>query len=90
MTSNTDFPAHRKYSNNASYFRIGGPEEFMEVKVLAKTYSIHHFKATTLPDRVFIADMLSNEGGHWEVIEAAEFDAFLANCKANFKEMPGS
>jgi hypothetical protein len=69
------FPLYRKYINNRSYFKIVDNDHFVELKLTGSMVEKHLFEAKILPDRNFIQDMISLQGGHWEAIGEAEYDA---------------
>jgi len=74
-----NFPQYRRYLNGMSYFKILNQEEFMEYKLTANQLEEFHFKAKILPDRNYIADMLNDYEQHWENIDEATFEAFIAS-----------
>lgn len=76
------FPLYRKYKNNKSYFKVLSPSVFEEVQIAGKYYSEHRFEAKILPDRNFIADLISAEGPSWDVISEEEFAEFLLKCRS--------
>ncbi len=82
-----EYPIYRKYYNNKSYFKVLGPSSFVEVQVLGRYYSEHHFEAKILPDRNYIADMIAMAGGGWEEITAAEYEAFMNICRQELEKV---
>ena len=68
------FPVYRKYPNNKNYFKIISAAEFEEVQVLGNRYTLHVIQSKILPDRNFISDMINNHGGHWVMIDEAEYE----------------
>ena len=72
-----DFPQYRKYPGNRSYFRIMAEDRFDELQVMGNRGILHTVKAEIYPDKLRIADMLTNEGGHWEMSNAEEFEAAM-------------
>ena len=78
-----DFPQYRKYKNAKSYFKINSAEEFEEYQLQFGKIVKHKFKASILPDRNYISDMLYNYKAHWENIHQAEFELFLEENGTN-------
>lgn len=79
---NTDkFPLFRKYYHGTTYFKIISADSFEELKIMGNNYSLKYYKATILPDRNYIADLIKNEGNHWEIIDEREFNEALKICE---------
>jgi len=78
---------YRKYKNGQSYFRITGTEEMEELKLMGKYYKLYHIKATILPERVFIGDLLEQYHDFAEAITAQEFEAQLLWCQENLSAL---
>lgn len=76
-----NFPLFRKYTHGNTYFKISSNDSFEELKIMGNNYSVKHYKATILPDRNYISDLIKNEGNHWEIIEETDFNEVLANCE---------
>lgn len=74
-----DFPQYRKYKNGKSYFKITSTEEFEEYQLQFGRIEKHYFKASILPDRNFIADMLVDYHDHWEKVDEEDLQHFLGN-----------
>ncbi len=79
------YPIYLKYSNNKSFFKITAADAFEELQVMPSAYSIHRIKATTLPDRNYIHDMVQNEGERWEAITQEEYQSQLEYCQSHLK-----
>ncbi|CAN5359531.1 hypothetical protein BH09BAC1_BH09BAC1_22050 [soil metagenome] len=77
----------RKYKNGQSYFRITGTEEIEELKLMGKYFKLYHIKATILPERVFIGDLLEQYQDFAEAITQQEFEHQLNWCKDNLAEL---
>lgn len=75
MTESIQYPQYRKYLNEKSFFKIISNSEWEEIQLLGNKYSLHCFKASILPDRNYVYDMLFDYSNHWKKIEAAEYDA---------------
>lgn len=78
---------YRKYKNGLSYFRIAGREEMEELKIMGKYFKLYHIKATILPERVFIGDLLEQYQEFADAITAAEYEQQLQWCRANLEEI---
>lgn len=71
-----DFPQYRRYVNHRSYFKILNESEYIERRKEPKGVQQHHFKATTLPDRNLLQDMLYEPQPYWEIIDEDEWLGF--------------
>lgn len=76
------FPIFRRYKNHKSYFKIISQSEFTEYKEFGGKLEKHKIKASILPDRNYIQDMISDFENHWEIIDEQQFEAFLAEFEA--------
>ncbi len=65
-----------------------GPALFEEIQVMGSFYSIHQYEAKILPDRNFIADMITLESESWEAIDAVQYEDFINKCRKDYKSMP--
>jgi hypothetical protein len=81
------FPQYRKYSNNKSFFEVLAEDTFRELKILGQRYELIEIKATIWPDRSYILDLLSNEGGHYEIINREEFYKVLSHCQSTMQPL---
>lgn len=79
---------YRKYKNGQSFFRISGPEEMEEMKLMGRYFKLYHIKATILPERVFINDLLEQYQEFADAITAGEYEAQLQWCRENLEELP--
>lgn len=52
------FPQYRKYSNNRNYFKIRSAEDFEEISFIGSKHIVRQHRATILPDRNLIQDLL--------------------------------
>ncbi len=75
MDEQIKYPQYRKYSNGKSFFKIISNDEFEEIQVLGSSKTIHYFKAKILPDRNYIADLITNENNHWLNCESKEYES---------------
>jgi hypothetical protein len=78
---------YRKYKNGQSYFKITGTEELEELKLMGRYFKLYHIKATILPERVFIADLLEQYQEFAEAITAEEYEQQLQWCQQNLEEL---
>ena len=84
------FPVYRKYPHNRTYFKIYSETEFEEIQLIGKYYQIQLNKATILPDRNFIYDMLHDYQNNWIEISAEEYVQFFQQCQKNLTEIKSS
>ncbi len=70
-----EFPVYRKYDGDFSFFKIEGPNKFIELKKLADFVTKYEVKAKILPDFQFISDMISKHNNHWLESTEEEFEA---------------
>jgi len=82
-----EFPQYRKYSNNKSFFEVLGEDSFRELKIIGLRYELIEIKATIWPERSYILDLLSNEGGYYETIEPDEFYKALDHCQSSMQPL---
>ncbi len=82
-----EFPIYKEYLDQKSYFQILSPDEFLELKITGKTFTLHRIKAKILPERVMIQDMLEKEE-FWVTCTENEFAEKLEFCRRNLKELP--
>jgi hypothetical protein len=78
---NDEFPQFRKLSNEKSYYRIDSNAELIEIQRSGQRYTIHQVKASILPERLLIGDLLEAENGHYLKISADEFEQFRIYCE---------
>ncbi len=78
---------YRKYKNGQSYFKISGPEEMEELKLMGKYFKVYHIKATILPERVFIDDLLNAYTDFADAITAIDYEQQLQWCKKQLEEL---
>ena len=72
-----EFPQYRKYKNNQSYFVIQSFERFTEYKKIGSTWEKTEFKASILPDRVLIEDMMIVPSPYWDELSFNDFNHFI-------------
>ena len=87
MNDTMTFPQYRKYSNDKSFFKILSPDTFEELQIIGENYSLLQFKATILPDRNLIADMLENLNNQWDIINESIYLEKLNDCRRMLKEI---
>lgn len=81
IINTTKFPLFRKYANGNTYFKIISTDTFEELKIMGNYYSLKNYKATILPDRNYIIDLIKNKGNHWVIIDEMEFNYALKKCE---------
>lgn len=52
------FPQYRKYSNNRNFFKIRSAEDFEEISFIGSKRIVRQHRATILPDRNLVQDLL--------------------------------
>lgn len=52
------FPQYRKYSNNRNFFKIRSAEDFEEISFIGSKRIVRQYRATILPDRNLVQDLL--------------------------------
>lgn len=77
MREAVNYPQYRKYKHERTYFKIISGQEWEEIHILGKKYSIHRFKASILPDRNYIHDLTFNYKDNWIKIDAEEYESVL-------------
>ncbi len=82
-----DFPLYRKYANGASFFEVLSDSEFRELKVVGGYYELHHIKATILPERNYISDLINNSEGYYVEATQNEYRQKLAWCEQQLQPM---
>jgi hypothetical protein len=83
----TQFPQYRKSANGRNYYKIAALDTLEEIQVMGSRWSKHSLQARILPERNLIADLLDVEAGHTLAISQHEYEAFLAKCISEFKQM---
>ena len=73
-----DFPVYRKYKNNKRYFKIINPLLFEEIQVIGKRYVIKQTEAKLFPEKIFVRDLIVNQGQMAAVITEKEYALKLA------------
>ena len=72
-----EFPTYRKYKNNKHYFKIMSMDEFEELSFIGKKLIITLHRATILPDRNFVSDLLLDIGNTAEIATEEEYQQIL-------------
>lgn len=83
-----NFPIYRKYADGSAYFEIISESEFRELKKIGSAFELHQIKATILPDRNYISDLINNNSGHYVEIPEDEFKNELTYCQKHFRQLP--
>ncbi|HET6245751.1 MAG: hypothetical protein H0V01_05040 [Bacteroidetes bacterium] len=85
MDDKINFPVYIKYSDNKSWFKINSVNEFEELKVSGKYYSVITYQAKILPDRNFIYDLTYGEIG--VKVTKIQYDKQLKYCLENLAKI---
>lgn len=72
------FPLYRKYPSGTSFFEILSAEEFKEIQLIGDRYEIHHIKASILPERNYLLDLIENREGRYIEMSGDEFQRELS------------
>ena len=78
------YPQYRKYKHERTYFKIISKDEWEEIHILSKHTSIHHFKATILPDRNYIYDLTFDYKKNWLMIDENEYEEIKKRKKITY------
>lgn len=85
MNSSIIFPLFRKYPNDKSYFKILSDQEFIEYTLVGQYYSVNAIKASILPDRNYLMDLIENTDKNYLVISEEEFESAIHVWKTTKK-----
>jgi hypothetical protein len=78
MKAQTEFPQYRKMVNGKSCYEILSEAHMIEYQILGTKALKHEVKATIMPERWAIRDVLECAANSWQVVTADEFSAFLS------------
>lgn len=78
MKAQFHFPQYRRMVNGKSWYVVEAEDYMKEYQVLGSRVLMHELKATIMPERWAIADVLTCENMSWEVVSKEDFQAFLA------------
>lgn len=79
--SEIKFPLYRKYVNNLAFFKVLSFQEFIEYRSIGSKYSIHQLKASILPDRNYIIDLIENQEKNYLEISEKEYLQLIKSWK---------
>ncbi len=82
---NFEFPQYRKLKNGQSYYQLENPSLLHEIQLIGQRWTTHDLAAKILPERNLLTDILLCADEAYVVIDAAEYDAFLAHCETHLK-----
>lgn len=71
------FPVYLKYINEKSFFKVSDADTFEQVIRIGSHIEVMVYKANDYPTRLFISDMLANEGKRWVKISESEYQSIL-------------
>lgn len=74
MQENISYPQYRKYQHGRTFFKIISAEEWEEIQVMGKMFSIHQFKVHIFPDRNYLYDLTFDYEKNWLKIEESEYE----------------
>ena len=87
MKAVINYPVYRKYPHNRTFFKVLSEDEFEELQIIGRHYSIHSIKAKILPDRNFIQDLIFDFAIYWKEIKAEEYNEQMKNCEKTMKRL---
>lgn len=73
------FPQYRKYSNNRNFFKIRSAEDFEEISFIGNKQMVRQHRATILPDRNLIYDLLHDPAFAETITEEEYINQLNAN-----------
>jgi hypothetical protein len=79
MKVETEFPQYRKMVNGKSWYEVLSATHMVEYQVLGEKALKHEVKATIMPERWAIRDVLDCAGNSWVIVSHPEFEAFLSS-----------
>jgi hypothetical protein len=74
------FPQYRRLSNGKSYYAIHSHIEMEEWQSFNGRWLHYSIKATILPERTLIADVLDGLNGAYQSLNESEWEAWKATC----------
>lgn len=77
-----DYPLYRKYSNNKHYFKINSDTEFEELTLIGEKVIHSIKKATILPDKNFVSDLIHTSFESIIASDEQEFSSLLMRSKS--------
>jgi hypothetical protein len=80
-----DFPLHRKFSDNKTFYKIHSPKSFLEIKLMGKFYFRNEIEAKQFPEMLLINDMIRLEVGGWIAIDENEFEKNISFIEKNYE-----
>ncbi|MGB0424136.1 MAG: hypothetical protein ACPGED_07435 [Flavobacteriales bacterium] len=81
------FPIYLEIANGLSIYKLLSESEMVETQKIGSKYVCHHLLAKIYPEKVLIADMISNDGKRWVRLTEDEYENKLMHIKSNFKQM---
>lgn len=69
------FPRYRRLRGGGHYYRIDGPDRFVEVQVVGTRRLVHTVQARAYPELLRIQEMIDGAEGRYEEITANDWSA---------------
>jgi hypothetical protein len=69
------YPQFRKYKGIDTWYKILGPDHFLELQRMGESYLKHEVKTDIFPEKMRIQDMLNCENDLWVEVDATAFEA---------------
>jgi hypothetical protein len=83
MKAQVTYPVYRRYPHGNTWFKVLAEDQFEELQVLGKHFSLSMHQASILPDFNYINDLVHDYEPYWEPVTALQWDEKLRWCKAN-------
>lgn len=81
MLADSKFPIYCESLSGLSFYHIESDTIMTEYQLIGSRYAVHQLSATILPERVLLADMISNAGGIYPRISAEDYRSRVENCE---------
>ena len=69
-----DYPYFRKYSDGLTYFKATSNDQFLELKIIGKYFTIQEIECKQHPERMFLNDLYECTFEHIEKISEIDFE----------------
>lgn len=68
------FPIYLEITNGQSIYKLLSDSEMIETQTIGRKYIQHRMVAKIYPEKVLIADMISNEGNRWLRLDQSDYE----------------
>lgn len=80
-----EFPQFRSLNNNQVIYKINSENEFVELKITGKYYSINKYIANQYPEKLKIREMITNANEEYVEITQFDFNEIKLTCESSKK-----